>query len=237
MNRRPARINPDRLPVLVLAVVLTAALAAVSFTLSFTGLSATAAWASIPAGLAWTVPVTIDGAIVVYTLAVLLKRQRDESARVQWASLAAFTAVSVAANAYHALIAAPSPEVALPGAIVAGLAPVAQLAATHTLVDMVVEVERPAADDAVDELVAYAEADADLTRSLFAAGATAVNEWTRTEPKPSRSKPSPERDALIRERYAELGSVRAVADELGIGKTTVARVIAQPATDSVAVLA
>lgn len=107
-----------------------------------------AAGASIPPALARTVPITIDCAILVQTLAALVKRRRGEPAPVQWTSLVLFTTASVAANAFHAFISARE-SVAIPGAIVAGLAPVARLAATHTLADLIVE---PVPDAEVVEL-------------------------------------------------------------------------------------
>lgn len=82
--RRPARLDPDTLPSLVTAVLLTSTLGAVSFILSYSGLAQVAGWASVPGYLAWTVPVTIDASILVYTLAVFIFRARGESTATAW---------------------------------------------------------------------------------------------------------------------------------------------------------
>lgn len=233
MNHVPARLRPDSLAVLIFAVSITSLLAIVSFMLSFSGLVASAEWASVPAWLAWSVPVTIDGAILVYTVAAYVFRERGDrgSTVLSWLSLALWAAVSVAANALHAAEVGPEVQRVV-GVVIAGLAPVAVLLTTHTLGRLIVPTKRPdAVEEALrsipaelfgrDELADYAAADAALTSALYAVPKPEA-------PKARRSKPTPERDARIRELYAELGSVRAVADELGIGKTTVSRVISQP---------
>ncbi|WP_125772968.1 DUF2637 domain-containing protein [Antribacter gilvus] len=141
MTARTRRINPDTLPALIVAVLLTSLLGAVSFTLSYSGLSAVAEWASVPDLLAWTVPVTIDASILVYTIAVFIFRARAERGPLAtaWTSLIAFTAVSVTANAAHAWDAsALSDWHAWAGAAIAGLAPVSVLLTTHTLAELIV---------------------------------------------------------------------------------------------------
>jgi hypothetical protein len=191
-TRRPSRIDPDTRPVLIVAVVITAALALVSFLLSFSGLVAVADWAAIPSMLAWAVPVTIDGAILVYTLAALVYRARGESARIAWASLSLFTTVSVIGNAAHAATNGPGGPQGVLGAVVAGLAPVAVFLTTHTIARLVVapptaaDVEAPVEGwrhvgtmdgptpftpaEPVDlaALQAYTTEDVELTRRTFA---------------------------------------------------------------------
>lgn len=71
-----ARINPDSRAVLFLVVGITTALALVSFVVSFAGLMAVAQWAALPPYLWWALPVFIDGAIIVYTMSMLVFRQR-----------------------------------------------------------------------------------------------------------------------------------------------------------------
>lgn len=137
-SRRPARLDPDTLPALVTAILLTSTLGAVSFVLSYSGLVAVAAWASVPPYLAWTVPVTIDASILVYTLAVFIFRARGERNARVWTSLVLFTAVSVAANAAHAWDAGAGDWHGYAGAAIAGLAPVSVLLTTHTLAELVV---------------------------------------------------------------------------------------------------
>lgn len=159
---RPARINPDHLAVLIVAASLTGLLAVTSFLLSFVGLSAVAVWASVPWWLTWAVPVMIDSAILVYTLAALVLRARGEKTGRTWCSLALWAAVSVAANAIHAWVDAPSELQTVTGMIIAGLAPVALLLATHTLVDLIVAKPDTAAASAV---VADGQANSGRTNS------------------------------------------------------------------------
>lgn len=134
-----AWINPDSRPVLRLVVTVTALLALVSFAVSFAGLVAVAQWAAIPSWLAWALPVFIDGAIIVYTLAMLVFRARGASTAFAWSALLAFTGVSVAANAAHVYAEGdPSDWRTWVGASLAGLAPAGVAVATHTLAGLTV---------------------------------------------------------------------------------------------------
>lgn len=79
-------------------VVLTALAAAL---VSWNGLVFVGAWAELPAGLTWLMPLMIDLPIIVFTLGGLARRSRGES---HWLfSLAgyALTSVSAAANFLH----------------------------------------------------------------------------------------------------------------------------------------
>ena len=134
-----AWINPDSRPVLRLVVTVTTLLALVSFAVSFAGLVAVAQWAAIPSWLAWALPVFIDGAIIVYTLAMLVFRARGASTAFAWSALLAFTGVSVAANAAHVYAEGdPSDWRTWVGASLAGLAPAGVAVATHTLAGLTV---------------------------------------------------------------------------------------------------
>ncbi|ANJ25726.1 DUF2637 domain-containing protein [Agromyces aureus] len=205
MSQLPRRINPDTRPVLVVAASLTAVLGGVSFLLSYNGLTATAPWASIPAGQAWTIPVVIDGAILVYTLAVLIKRRRGERAVLYWSLLAAFTAVSVAGNAFHAWDASAQDSTGMAGAAIAGLAPLAVLAATHTLADLIVE-PAPAR-------IAQPEVRSDVT-PIERADAMTLSE----------DEPVSREQAVVTRARAGL-SQRRIAAELGMSKSTVGRIL------------
>ncbi|QCB93282.1 DUF2637 domain-containing protein [Cellulomonas shaoxiangyii] len=134
-----SRIDPDTRAVVVLTVALVATLGAVSFAVSFAGLVAVAEWAELPRWLRWAVPVFVDGALLAYTLAILVQRARGESTRFSWAALGTFTLVSVGANAAHVL---GTGDVAdwrtLVGAGLAALAPLGVLAATHTVADLAI---------------------------------------------------------------------------------------------------
>lgn len=128
------RINPDSIHTLWVTVGIVAVLAVVSFMVSFAGLSEVARWVGVPEWMAWSVPTFIDLAIVAYTLAVLIHRSRGERTSASWCSLGVFTAVSVIANAAHALSISHAVEwQAWIGAGIAAMAPLAVLAATEEL--------------------------------------------------------------------------------------------------------
>lgn len=134
-----SRIDPDTRGIQWTVVGLVGLLGLTSFAVSFRALHDVAAWAGIGPGLQWAVPVFIDGAILTYALAVLVHRSRGESVWPSWVSLAVFTAMSVAANAAHA-VAAPQ-EVwwqTWVGAALAALAPLGVFAATEQMARLVV---------------------------------------------------------------------------------------------------
>lgn len=134
-----SRIDPDTRGIQWTVVGLVGLLGLTSFAVSFRALHDVAAWAGIGPGLQWAVPVFIDGAILTYALAVLVHRSRGESVWPSWTSLAVFTAMSVAANAAHA-VAAPQ-ELwwqTWVGAALAALAPLGVFAATEQMARLVV---------------------------------------------------------------------------------------------------
>ncbi|GAB6938374.1 DUF2637 domain-containing protein [Isoptericola variabilis] len=232
-QHRPSRINPDTLPVLVLAVLLTAGLAAVSFAISYAALREVSAWAAVPVTLSWAVPVMLDAATVVYLLAVLVKRARGERARGAWAALALWTAVSVVANAAHAAD-VPEPWQRAIGTVVAALAPVAVLLAIHTIADLITartdaasatepDTDTVAAsagtDDQADADTTPDSTDADSPSGTTAAGPKDVRRHTSPRPR-TRGRAVEHRDAIL--RLAAAGkSGYAIADEIGISKTAV----------------
>ena len=138
-NGGSSRIDPDTRGVQWTVVGLVGLLGLTSFAVSFRALHDVAAWAGIGPGLQWAVPVFIDGAILTYALAVLVHRSRGESVWPSWVSLAVFTAMSVAANAAHA-VAAPTSVwwQTVIGALLAGLAPLGVFAATEQMARLVV---------------------------------------------------------------------------------------------------
>ena len=133
MNHAPARINPDTRTALLAAMGATSVLVAVSFVLSFAGLSALAPWAAVPTHLAPLVPLFIDGAILVYTYSALAARARDESTVRPWTWVALWTLVSSAANAAHAWAMGPAGWEGIVGAVLAGLFPIGSLLGTHEI--------------------------------------------------------------------------------------------------------
>lgn len=244
--RRPSRINPDARATLVVAVVLTVAIALVSFLLSFHGLADAAAWANVPAWLSWSIPGYVDGSILVYTVAALVFRGRGESARLAWAALALFGALSVVANGVHAWPTAPEALRVALGITLAGLAPVAVLLTTHTIARLVVApptLEAASAEEVAEEpaetpaLIPGADSLApmppapflDLWAAKLADDKSAPKLAAVPTPKPS-SKATDERNARIRAR-AEAApelSVRDIATEFGVSKSTVSRILRRP---------
>lgn len=117
----------------VTAVSGTVFIAAGAFWLSFTALADLAARSGVGAGQAWAWPLIVDGIIVVATVAVVaLAGQR--SAWYSWALLIGGAAVSVTANALHAVVAADADVPGVLAAAVAAVPPVVLLAITHLTV-------------------------------------------------------------------------------------------------------
>lgn len=136
---RSSRIDPDTRWVQWTVVGLVGMLGVTSFIVSFRALYAVAAWAGLGDGIQWAVPVFIDGAILTYALSVLVHRGRGESTWPSWVSLGAFTAMSIAANAAHA-VSLPQDHwwKTLIGALIAALAPLGVFAATEQMARLVV---------------------------------------------------------------------------------------------------
>ena len=117
----------------VTAVAGTVFIAAGAFWLSFTALADLAARSGIGEEQAWAWPLIVDGIIVVATVAVVaLAGQR--SAWYPWALLVGGAAVSVTANANHAVVAADADVPSVLAASVAAVPPVVLLAITHLTV-------------------------------------------------------------------------------------------------------
>lgn len=115
------------------AVAGTMFIAAGAFWLSFTALTDLAARSGVGDGQAWAWPLIVDGIIVVATVAVVaLAGQR--SAWYPWALLIGGAAVSVTANAIHAVVAADADVPGVLAAAVAAVPPVVLLAITHLTV-------------------------------------------------------------------------------------------------------
>ena len=133
----PALTRPNTRPrpegvrlAMITAVVGTVFIAAGAFWLSFTSLSDLAHRSGFDPAQAWVWPLIVDGIIVVATVAaVALARSRV--AWYPWMLLIAGAAISVAANAIHAIV-ADSIEVPLfLAASVSAVPPLVLLAITH----------------------------------------------------------------------------------------------------------
>ncbi|WP_319448286.1 MULTISPECIES: DUF2637 domain-containing protein [unclassified Mycobacterium] len=118
------------------AVLITVGIGAASFVLSFAALRDLAARAGISERLAWLWPLIVDGTILQATMAVVAlagRRDQDRSRRYFWIVLASSAAVSVGANALHAVIPGSAPLSPWLAAGIAVVAPVSLLASTHGL--------------------------------------------------------------------------------------------------------
>lgn len=120
----------------VTSVVGTVFIAAGAFWLSFTALADLAHRAGIGAGQAWAWPLIVDGVIVVSTVAVVALAG-ERAAWYPWTLLIGGAAVSVTANALHAIVAADADVPAGLAAAVAAVPPVVLLASTHLTVVLI----------------------------------------------------------------------------------------------------
>lgn len=188
-NGATSRIDPDTKGVQWTVVVLVGLLGLTSFIVSFRALHDVAAWAGIGPGLQWAVPVFVDGAILTYALAVLVHRSRGEPVWPSWTSLGVFTAMSVAANAAHA-VAVPQEQwwQTLTGAVLAALAPLGVFAATEQMARLVVL--RPQ-DRQVPGPVLEPAAEVESLPATTPASANVAGIAPATEPWPSTPQPEP----------------------------------------------
>jgi hypothetical protein len=125
--------------VLGVAVAGTVFIALGAFWLSFTSLSALARSCGIPAGRAWMWPLIVDGVIVVATVSVVAMSgsgQDRRAVRYPWLLLTAGAAVSVLANASHAIVTANARVPSVLAALVAAVPPVVLVAITHLTVEL-----------------------------------------------------------------------------------------------------
>lgn len=214
------------------AVAGTVFIAAGAFWLSFTALADLAARSGVGARQAWAWPLIVDGIIVVATVsAVALAGHR--SAWYPWALLIGGAAVSVTANAIHAVVAADADVPGVLAASVAAVPPVVLLAITH----LTVILTRPV----VDEAAPRDHAPAEQTSGHLSA---VVEEPSRVEittpgpadgnaPRPASSLGSGRRRHQViagparRERAEELRrrgwSNKRIAREMGVHPSTVGR--------------
>jgi hypothetical protein len=208
--KRRDRIRPDSMPVLLLGILSAVVVFVSSMMLTFSGLTAAAEWASVPEWLRSAVPITFDGAILVYTLALFVFRARRQTGpyRFAWVSLILWTALSVGANALHAWGGLTPDQEHLVGAVIAGLAPIAALLAMHTLAELIVEDHAPAAEVPAPTPAAAPQ------RARRAAS--------------TRSRRTAAVDAHVRRLATEAKTVREIAAETGVSKSTVSRILGEP---------
>lgn len=200
----------------VTAVAGTVFIAAGAFWLSFTALADLAARSGVGARQAWAWPLIVDGIIVVATVAVVaLSGQR--SAWYPWALLIGGAAVSVTANAIHAVVAADADVPDVLAACVAAVPPVVLLAITHLTV-ILSRTPTPGVDQEVASMPS--------TTVTFNEPA-AVPQTVPEEPKPALEGPSSSPVVGRRAWAVELReagwSNKRIARELGVHPSTVGR--------------
>jgi hypothetical protein len=101
--KKSARINPDAIPVLALAVGLVTLLMITSFTVSFSGIYTVSEWTGLPGFLQWLPAIFIDSAILAYTISLVVFKARGESTWRTLVGLSAFAGISIVANIAHTL--------------------------------------------------------------------------------------------------------------------------------------
>ncbi|SDH21524.1 Helix-turn-helix [Microbacterium pygmaeum] len=135
MISEPAQMRSGRIAVWT-AVAGTVFIAIGAFWLSFTALADLAHRSGIDANQAWAWPLIVDGIIVVGTVSVVALAGGRE-AWYPWMLLVAGAAVSVAANAIHAVVAADADVPPVLAASLAAVPPLVLLAITHLTVVLV----------------------------------------------------------------------------------------------------
>ncbi|PRY63307.1 Homeodomain-like domain-containing protein [Knoellia remsis] len=214
----------------VTAVSGTVFIAAGAFWLSFTALADLAARSGVGAGQAWAWPLIVDGIIVVATVAVVALAAH-RSAWYPWVLLIGGAAVSVTANALHAVVAADADVPGVLAASVAAVPPVVLLAITH----LTVILTRPAPDTGGPE-VAASDPTASSPAVLDAPSPSPPRELTaphsavepahragRNVPDTSTSAPALERRGRAADLRDAGWSNKRIARELGVHPSTVGR--------------
>ncbi|WP_416210725.1 DUF2637 domain-containing protein [Nesterenkonia sp. HG001] len=222
----------------VTAVAGTVFIAGGAFWLSFTALADLAARSGVGGSQAWAWPLIVDGIIVVATVAVVaLAGQR--SAWYPWALLLGGAAVSVTANAIHAVVAADADVPGVLAAAVAAVPPVVLLAITHLTVILTRPqrtAEVPAStDESAIEAAAIEESGPDAawdpvsaaTRQendpVTASGMRQASADRRADPQVEAAADSVDRRARAATLRGQGWSNKKIARELGVHPSTVGR--------------
>lgn len=135
-RKRARRFHADTPFVLGVLLFLVGALAAASFYVSFSGLYAAAEWAVGPnPPLQFAVPIMLDVAIVAFTLALFVERERGERVWGTWLAIATFALASATANILHTLDVTTAVNLGqlIVGAVISGGAPILLAFATDKI--------------------------------------------------------------------------------------------------------
>lgn len=97
-----ARVSPDRTWVGIAAIILVLSVMLASMVFSFTAITEAAAWTSNPQWSWWLAAFFIDGAIVTFTLSMVVFRWRGQDTKRTVLMLIGFTVLSSTLNVIHA---------------------------------------------------------------------------------------------------------------------------------------
>lgn len=163
--------NTDPLHIKTISMItaaMVAALAAMAFILSFSSLQHTAHRHGIPGLLSYLWPLLLDGAMIVFSLAILRANLRQESARYPWALVILFASLAVLGNVLDvANLGLPVPVIS---AGVRALAPIALVLAFELLMSMTrAEVKRSAVIESLGSLAQRQQALSNNVGKLEAA--------------------------------------------------------------------
>ena len=125
--RQAKRFYADTWPVMVVLLGLSAILTVSSFTVSFAGLYAAAAWAvGTQPVLQIAAPLMLDVAIITFTLALFVERERGEKVVGTWIAIGVFAVVSSCSNILHTLTVSTATTLAqiIVGAVISGGSPI-----------------------------------------------------------------------------------------------------------------
>lgn len=225
------------------AIAGTVAVACGAFWLSFTTLRDLAVRSGIGPGQAWVWPVIVDGVIVVATVSAVALDGAGRGPRgYAWLLLGAGAAISVCANALHAVVVGGVQVPVALAAVVASVPPVVLLAITHLTVLLARSgtprqldpPERPGRPNEQPQV----PIDLAGSRAGHGGAPARVVPAERHRPRAVGPLPGPARvpAALsspreVAERWRAEGlSSQQIADRLGVHRTTVSRWLSVPAT-------
>ena len=246
MSTTTARLDVDQ-PLLGKAVTWgLGTLALIAFAAGYPSLVEVAQMAGVVLWAAYLVPFVVDGAMVLLGISAMVQRHRTEPALLQWSGMTLFVLVSVAAQAAHSLTRTTATGwVMSVGVVLACTPPVATLLAAESWLRMIVSAPRTkrtnrrprASDSPPDRATPAAEpgrtSSPDRTtqapRTTRPAATDGPDHTTGPADQASRTIPVEDRPAVVAQaqELLELGqSMRSVADQLGVSKTSLTRWLA-----------
>ncbi|MGC4154501.1 MAG: DUF2637 domain-containing protein [Propionicimonas sp.] len=234
MSTTTARLDVDQ-PLLGKAVTWgLGSLALVAFAAGYPSLVEVAQMAGVVLWAAFLVPFVVDGAMVLLGVSAMVQRHRTEPAMLQWTGMTTFVIVSVAAQAAHSLTRTTATGwVMSVGVVLACTPPVATLLAAESWLRMIVSAPRTkrtnrrprASEPAPDRATPAAEPG----RTSNPDRTTKTPRTTRPADQATRTIPIEDRSAVVAQaqQLLESGhSLRAVADQLKVSKTSLTRWLA-----------